>query len=143
MGKENLNEYLGQPNVAACGGSWICPALVDAGDWTGITRLCREAVAEMHGFQLLHIGLNSRDEQEARANCEAFAGLFGFPVIELPGAFFAGTAMEVVKAVPGRKGTSPSAPTAWSGPWPGSNAGAAGSAPRASPATKGADRGVF
>ncbi len=98
VGKENLNEYLGQPNVAACGGSWICPpALVDAGDWAGITRLCREAVAEMHGFQLLHIGLNSRDEQEARANCEAFAGLFGFPVIELPGAFFAGTAMEVVK----------------------------------------------
>lgn len=94
----NLNEYLAQPNVIACGGSWICPpALVDAGDWAAVEGLCRQAVAAMHGFQLLHVGLNSRDEAEARANCEAFAGMFGFPVIELPGAFFAGTAMEVVK----------------------------------------------
>lgn len=94
----NLVEYLDLPNVAACGGSWICPPdRIDAGDWAGIERLCQEAVRTLHGFALLHIGLNSRDENEARENCSAFAELFGFPVQELPGAFFAGTAMEVVK----------------------------------------------
>lgn len=42
----NLAEYLAHPAVLACGGSWmVAPALLAAGDYDGITRLCREAVA--------------------------------------------------------------------------------------------------
>ena len=36
-----LSDYLALGNVLAVGGSWMAPpALVEAGDWTAITRLC-------------------------------------------------------------------------------------------------------
>lgn len=40
----NARDYLGLPNVACIGGSWVAPdAMVEAGDWSGIERLAREA----------------------------------------------------------------------------------------------------
>lgn len=98
VSEANLNDYLALPNVLACGGSWVCPpALADAGEFDRITQLCAQSVRTMHGFSLLHVGLSSRDAAEAQQNCTAFAQLFGFPVSEAPGAFFAGTALEAVK----------------------------------------------
>lgn len=39
-------DFLALPNVACVGGSWIAPkALVEKGDWEGITALAREAAA--------------------------------------------------------------------------------------------------
>ena len=41
---DNARDYLSLPNVICVGGSWIAPAaLVEAGDWDGITRLATEA----------------------------------------------------------------------------------------------------
>ncbi len=41
----NAREYLALPNVLCVGGSWLAPkAMVQAGDWAGITRLAEEAV---------------------------------------------------------------------------------------------------
>jgi 2-dehydro-3-deoxyphosphogluconate aldolase / (4S)-4-hydroxy-2-oxoglutarate aldolase len=41
---ENMMNYLGCPNVLAIGGSWIAPKkLIEAGDWAGITALCKLA----------------------------------------------------------------------------------------------------
>jgi 2-dehydro-3-deoxyphosphogluconate aldolase/(4S)-4-hydroxy-2-oxoglutarate aldolase len=41
---KNANDYLSLPNVVCVGGSWVAPkALVDAGDWDGITKLASEA----------------------------------------------------------------------------------------------------
>ena len=46
VGPKNLADYLAIPNVAAVGGSWMCPRnLVTAGDFAGITALTAEAVA--------------------------------------------------------------------------------------------------
>lgn len=43
VNKDNMKYYLDLPNVLCVGGSWIAPkALIDAGDWSGITTLCRE-----------------------------------------------------------------------------------------------------
>lgn len=42
----NLAEFLGLPNVLACGGSWLTPkAAIEAGDFESITALAAEAVA--------------------------------------------------------------------------------------------------
>jgi len=42
----NAPDYLALSNVACVGGSWMAPAdLVDAGDWTEITRRAAEAAA--------------------------------------------------------------------------------------------------
>jgi 2-dehydro-3-deoxyphosphogluconate aldolase/(4S)-4-hydroxy-2-oxoglutarate aldolase len=46
IGPANLAAWLAQPNVVACGGSWMVdPRLVAAGDFAGIARLTAEAVA--------------------------------------------------------------------------------------------------
>ena len=43
---KNAPDYLALNNVACVGGSWMAPAdLVDAGDWTEITRRAAEAAA--------------------------------------------------------------------------------------------------
>lgn len=42
----NVTEYLLQPNVIACGGSWLCPAdALAAGDYSTIRRLSEETAA--------------------------------------------------------------------------------------------------
>ena len=42
----NVGTYLALPNVIAVGGTWMVPpALLGAGDWAGVERLTREAVA--------------------------------------------------------------------------------------------------
>ncbi|TDL91294.1 bifunctional 4-hydroxy-2-oxoglutarate aldolase/2-dehydro-3-deoxy-phosphogluconate aldolase [Meridianimarinicoccus aquatilis] len=42
----NAPSYLSLPNTVCVGGSWVSPkALVDAGDWDGITKLAAEAAA--------------------------------------------------------------------------------------------------
>jgi len=41
---DNARDYLSLPNVVCVGGSWVAPnALVETGDWDGITRLATEA----------------------------------------------------------------------------------------------------
>ena len=41
---DNARDYLSLPNVICVGGSWVAPsALVEEGDWDGITRLATEA----------------------------------------------------------------------------------------------------
>jgi 2-dehydro-3-deoxyphosphogluconate aldolase / (4S)-4-hydroxy-2-oxoglutarate aldolase len=42
----NMKDYLACPNVLAIGGSWVAPKkLIEAGDWAGITALCKAALA--------------------------------------------------------------------------------------------------
>lgn len=99
IGPKNLNDYLSLPNVIACGGSWMAPCkTIDAGNFKSIMEICMESIRLMHGFKLLHVGLNSKDAEEARENTNAFADMFSLPVIDLPTAYFAGMMMEVVKS---------------------------------------------
>ena len=94
----NLNDFLRLPNVIACGGTWMLPAdAIREKNFAAVTALCAEAVRVMHGFTLLHVGMNTSGPQEARQTAGAFAALFGLPVIDLPAAVFAGTMLEVVK----------------------------------------------
>ncbi|WDE96935.1 bifunctional 4-hydroxy-2-oxoglutarate aldolase/2-dehydro-3-deoxy-phosphogluconate aldolase [Lentisphaera profundi] len=42
---DNVGEYLALPQVQACGGSWMVPnKLMDAGDFSGITKIAKEAL---------------------------------------------------------------------------------------------------
>jgi 2-dehydro-3-deoxyphosphogluconate aldolase/(4S)-4-hydroxy-2-oxoglutarate aldolase len=39
-------QFLALPNVKVCGGSWLTPQeAIDAGDWSRVTALAREAAA--------------------------------------------------------------------------------------------------
>lgn len=71
----NLGEYARRPQVLAVGGSWMVPGdRLRAGDWDAVERLCREAVAALHGFAFAQVELPV-DTRLA----EQFARLFGFP----------------------------------------------------------------
>lgn len=49
----NINDYLAYNRVIACGGSWMVDQKkIEAGDYAGITRLCREAVDTVLGLQI-------------------------------------------------------------------------------------------
>ena len=42
----NVKDYLSQPNVIACGGSWLCPAGdIREGNWAAITQRAQECMA--------------------------------------------------------------------------------------------------
>ncbi len=94
----NLSAYLAEPNVHSIGGSWMVTAsLISEGKFSEITRLAREAVYTMLGFELGHLGINAENETQARESTNILASLFTFPVTEKPYAFFAGKGVEVIK----------------------------------------------
>ena len=50
VSSENIMEYLNNPKVVACGGSWmVTSALIKNGNWDEITRLTKEAVELVKG----------------------------------------------------------------------------------------------
>jgi 2-dehydro-3-deoxyphosphogluconate aldolase / (4S)-4-hydroxy-2-oxoglutarate aldolase len=45
IGETNAPQWLGEPNVIAVGGSWLCLAVdIKSGNWAGITAMCERAV---------------------------------------------------------------------------------------------------
>lgn len=94
----NLNEYLSFPKVLACGGSWMVPEkAIKAGEFEKITSLAREAMENMLGFKLAHVGINCGNEEEAGAVAGEFSGLFSFGLNNGNSSIFADTAIEVMK----------------------------------------------
>ena len=96
---DNMVAYLAFPKVFAVGGSWMVkPELVTAGKFSEITRLAREAVFRMHGFELGHVGINCPDEGDAKGNASKAASLFGMELRDGGSSFFAGKAFEFMKS---------------------------------------------
>ncbi|MDE6356734.1 MAG: bifunctional 4-hydroxy-2-oxoglutarate aldolase/2-dehydro-3-deoxy-phosphogluconate aldolase [Clostridia bacterium] len=95
---DNLNGYLAYKKIVCCGGSWIVPpALLNAGDWAGITKLCREAIDKMLGFEMVHVGLNCANPEEAEEVADGFEKAFGFTKKVGNSSVFASTYMEMMK----------------------------------------------
>jgi 2-dehydro-3-deoxyphosphogluconate aldolase/(4S)-4-hydroxy-2-oxoglutarate aldolase len=95
---DNLNTYLAFNKIVCCGGSWIVPsALLDAEDWAGITKLCREAIDKMLGFQMVHVGINCANPAEAEEVADKFDTAFGFTKKVGNSSVFASTYVECMK----------------------------------------------
>lgn len=98
VNENNLNAYLANPKIVCCGGSWICPdKLVKAGDWKGITELCKSAVSKMLDFRLAHVGVNADTAESALQIAGLFENAFGFAKKEGNSSVFAGSLVEVMK----------------------------------------------
>lgn len=96
---KNLNDYLAFPKVLACGGSWMVKdELIKSGNFAEITRLTREAVNTMLGFDLAHIGINMPDADSSMEVTGKLAGIFKLPVKEGNSSNFVGTGIEVLKS---------------------------------------------
>ena len=95
---KNLTSYLDFKKIIACGGSWMVNGdLVKAKDWAGIEALTKEAVTNMLGFQLKHVGINTATAEEANESADKFESLFGFTKKEGNSSYFAGGAIELMK----------------------------------------------
>lgn len=95
---DNMLDYLSLPNVAAVGGSFVLPdELVNAQNWEAISELCQSIIQKMLGFTLAHVGINTKDADDAHNVAHRLSQLFFQPVKEFPGAYFAGDLAEVIK----------------------------------------------
>lgn len=102
---KNVKEYLDFPKIIACGGSYLAKnSDIDAGNWEGITELCRQTVALVHGggeqnfgFEVLHIGFNQENEEEAEKSADTLKNLFGFGKRETPASVFSTDRIEIMK----------------------------------------------
>lgn len=95
---DNLNTYLSYNKIVCCGGSWIVPGkLLDAEDWDGITSLCKQAIARMLDFKMVHVGINCADAAEAESVADEFDSAFGFTKKVGNSSVFASTYVECMK----------------------------------------------
>lgn len=102
INENNMLDYLANPKVVCCGGSWMVPGdAVAAKDWDRITELTRSAVNKMLGLELRHVGINSGDPDTAMKDAETICMLLGWTVKDGNSSTFAGTGFEMMKK-PGR-----------------------------------------
>ncbi len=98
INEKNLLDYLSFKKVLCCGGSFMVPGdAVKAGDWDRIRALTSSAVQLMLGFELVHVGINSADDAEAKGTADKLCKLLGWPLKDGSKSFFAGTGIEVMK----------------------------------------------
>jgi len=94
----NLTSYLSNNKVHACGGSWMVkPELISSGNFDEITRLTKEAVSIMLGFEFAHLGINEENKDKALNSANQLSNLFYFPIKEGTSSIFAGPGFEVIK----------------------------------------------
>ena len=98
INKNNLSSYLSNNNVLACGGSWMVKAdLISSGNFSEITRLTREAISTMLGFEFAHLGINEESKEKALDSANLLLRLFNFPLKEGTNSIFTGSTFEIIK----------------------------------------------
>lgn len=99
INEKNLNDYLSFNKILACGGSWMVDAtLINNKEFDKITEMTRNAVNAMLGFELAHIGINSKTKDEANAVTAMFEKMFGFTSKCGNSSSFAGDYIEAMHA---------------------------------------------
>ena len=92
----NVNDYLANPKILCCGGSWMVnPDMIAAGDFAGIEKLVREAVDTMLGLKFRHVGINPCGTTSAEA-AEVLANAFSFPANAGSKSIFSSPALELM-----------------------------------------------
>lgn len=76
----------------------VKPDLVAAGKFDTIKELTREAMQNVLGFKLKHIGINSENPEESEKLAKKLCRLFGFSLKEGNSSNFAGNSFEIMKS---------------------------------------------
>ena len=72
-------------------------SLISSGNFNEITRLTKEAVSIMLGFEFAHLGINEENEEKALNSASLLSHLFYFPIKEGNSSVFAGSGFEFAK----------------------------------------------
>lgn len=95
----NINSYLQSDRIVACGGTWMVkPEMIQSGKFNEITEITAEAIKNILGFELKHLGINENNENDALKSAGEFASLLSIPVKEGASSIFAGTEFEIMKS---------------------------------------------
>jgi 2-dehydro-3-deoxyphosphogluconate aldolase/(4S)-4-hydroxy-2-oxoglutarate aldolase len=95
----NLNNYLSFNKIIACGGSWMASdQLINEGKFDEIKDLTKQAVEQMLGFELAHIGINAGNQEQAENLAETFMSIIGSKRKDGSGSIFAGDVIEIMKS---------------------------------------------
>ena len=95
----NLAAYILFPKVLACGGSWMVKnELIKDGNFDEITRLTREAIDVMLGFDLGHVGLNCAGADDSLGLARQLSSMFNMPLKAGNSSNFAGQGLEINKS---------------------------------------------
>jgi 2-dehydro-3-deoxyphosphogluconate aldolase/(4S)-4-hydroxy-2-oxoglutarate aldolase len=106
VNEKNISKYIAFDKILACGGSWMATSeLINSGNFEKITSLSREAVQNLLGLHVAHIGINAGGEEAAAKAAKFLISLFGFSLKEGASSIFAGDNIEIVKtSAPGTHG---------------------------------------
>ncbi len=97
INEKNILSYLNHPKILACGGSFMVKDdLIKEGKFDEIEKLTRNAVALMHGFEIVHVGINSENKEEGEKTAALLCKLFLLEPDVRSKATFAGTKFEVM-----------------------------------------------
>ena len=98
INQNNLCSYLSYNKVHACGGSWMVKTdLISSGNFAEITRLTKETISTMLGFEFAHLGINEETKENALNSANLLLHLFNFPLKEGTNSIFAGSTFEIMK----------------------------------------------
>ncbi len=96
---KNVKDYISFEKIVACGGSWMCAgALIDADKFDEITKLCKEAIQLVHGFEIKHIGINCNSEDEAVKEADKIGGILDLATKVGNSSVFSGSIFEFMKS---------------------------------------------
>jgi 2-dehydro-3-deoxyphosphogluconate aldolase/(4S)-4-hydroxy-2-oxoglutarate aldolase len=96
---DNLASYLAFDRIAACGGTFMLGKNVETQNWAGITELCKQAVSVMLGLELVHVGVNNANADDALASASHFAELLRFHAPKVGNSsIFVGSMIECMKS---------------------------------------------
>jgi len=98
INQNNLCSYLSNNKVLACGGSWIVKAdLISSGNFTEITRLAKESISKMLGFEFVHLGINEENKETVLNSANLLSHLFNFSLKEGASSIFVSSSFEIMK----------------------------------------------
>lgn len=104
---DNVNEYLNNNKIIACGGSFMVKeSYIDNDNWEEITNLTKKAVSTMLGLEVGHIGINHENAEKAKTTAQMLSLLMGQSIErESEKGMFVGSEFEVMKSQgPGKCG---------------------------------------
>ena len=82
---------------------WMCKSdVIKAGDWAKITAQSKEAVDTMLGLKLVHVGINTGNEEEAAKVAQLIATLLNMKVTPGNSSVFVGNKEFEIMKKPGR-----------------------------------------
>ena len=100
---KNVNDYLGYDQIFAVGGTWMCKSdVIKAGDWAKITAQSKEAVDTMLGLKLMHVGINTGNEEEAMKVANLIGAMLNMKVAPGNSSIFVGKKEFEIMKKPGR-----------------------------------------